>query len=544
MRATDFTCDQRGFTIIEVMVAAVVLLVGILGVATIVNTSNATTTSNKAREQGLALAREIIESARSVRYQALRPDNAVATVQAMPGLGNAGAGSGWTIRRRGIVYSVSLGVCSVDDAGDGTGAHVSGAFCARPTVAATADTCKNLIGSPAKINGTGGGGLDAADCGIDGNLDGQVDGLLQTTATACPSGTSVEAGTCDAQPDDFKRLVVLVTWDRGSGSRFVLQQATESFPGLSAYAAITRVELQGAGPAPSDGYVVRPSATGVNPSSLTFEADSSEPANQVDWLLDGTDMGLATWSGSTGTFTWNLGNDAPASETARAEGEVVDGSYTVGARVQDAGGIHGAELDTTVTLNRRIPFPPQHLSATIDAGGTVTATWVAPADQDIVGYRLYWQNGSGSNYVTCTASPCTHTPSSAPTTNYWVKALDRDPVSGANREGQSSNVVPVSTGNSASPPPAPASLSLGTAAANGGRVWVTLTWPAVSFSPAVTDYAIYRDSTATPWATVQASNGATYTEKIKSSETHDYWVAAIAGGITGPKVGPVHYPAP
>lgn len=514
--------NDAGFTIVEVMVAAVVLLVGILGVVTIVDTANSTTTSNKAREQGLALAREIIESARSVRYQALRPDTAVATVQAMPGLGNAGAGSGWTIQRRGITYSVALGVCEVDDSGDATGAHVANTFCADSTVAATADECKTLIGTPAKINGTGAGGADAGDCGIDSNLDGTVDNLLQTGATGCPTGTSVADNTCDAQPDDFKRLVVLITWDRGSGNRYVLQQATESFPGLSAYAAITKLELHGAGPAPSGGYVI-----GTNPSSLSFDAQSSENADQVDWLLNGTDQGQATWSGTSGSFTWKLG-------------DAVDGSYTVGARVQDAGGIHGTELDTTVTLNRHAPAAPTPFDATI-SNGTVTATWTPPTDQDIIGYRLYWRNNNGSNYVSCTASPCTHTPSSTPTTDYWVVALDTDPTTGTAREGAASVVKTISTGNSATAPPAPTGLTLSSTAANGNKVWVTLNWSAVSFSPAVSDYAIYRDSTTTPWATVSAANGPTYTEKITDA-AHTYYVAAIAGGIIGAKAGPVSYP--
>jgi Tfp pilus assembly protein PilV len=41
------------------MMAASVLLIGILGVVTLVNAANGATTSSKAREQGLALARDM-----------------------------------------------------------------------------------------------------------------------------------------------------------------------------------------------------------------------------------------------------------------------------------------------------------------------------------------------------------------------------------------------------------------------------------------------------------------------------------------------------
>ena len=43
--------DDSGFTIIEVMVAALVLLVGLLATLTLVDTANSTTATTKAREQ-------------------------------------------------------------------------------------------------------------------------------------------------------------------------------------------------------------------------------------------------------------------------------------------------------------------------------------------------------------------------------------------------------------------------------------------------------------------------------------------------------------
>ena len=484
------TRDEQGFTLIEVLVAATVLLVGILGVATMVNASNAGITSSKAREQGTALGRDLIESARSVRYQALRPSAIVPTLQGMPGLAKSGGGSGWTIKRRGIIYTVAVGVCSVDDPGDGTGAHTADTFCLNSSVQATAAECKSMLGSPPKISGVSASGAKAGDCGIDTNLDGQVDNLVASSATTCPAGTSVGAGTCDAQPDDFKRLVVLVTWDRGSGSRYVLQQATVPFPGLSAYGAISGLTLQGY-TNNNDVYTVPD-----KPSSLHFDVTSSQNANQVDWLLGGVDQGaLSSWSGTSGSFDWNLGNDAPDSETTPAVGEVVDGTYTVGARVQDAGGIHGIEKDVTVIVNRRIPFPPTGFL--IAGTGPVTATWGAPADQDIIGYTLFRKVG-GSEIAVCsqiTARTCVDSNPPAGTVTYYVKAIDRDSA-GAARVGQPSLSKSVTVGNSAPTAPTwltPTSDSYKVTGGGSGLSKVQLTWNAASDSDGTIDtYEIWR----------------------------------------------------
>src|SRR5689334_1775035 len=117
---------EDGFTIIEVMVAAMVLLVGLMGVLGIVTKSEAVSASNRAREQGIALQREIIEAARSISYDQLSQGSIVSRIRATTGLTDSTmTPAGWTYQRRNVNYAVAVGVCSVDDPSDGTGPHES-----------------------------------------------------------------------------------------------------------------------------------------------------------------------------------------------------------------------------------------------------------------------------------------------------------------------------------------------------------------------------------------------------------------------------------
>src|SRR3954453_8510691 len=75
---------EDGFTIIEVMVASVVLLVGIMGVLGIVIQADGVSTSNRAREQGISLQREVVEAARAIPYDQLSQNSIAYTIQALP----------------------------------------------------------------------------------------------------------------------------------------------------------------------------------------------------------------------------------------------------------------------------------------------------------------------------------------------------------------------------------------------------------------------------------------------------------------------------
>ena len=63
----DIRRTQAGFTLIEVMVAALVLVVGVLAVIGLLNAANGATSRTRDHDTATNLARELIESRRVLR---------------------------------------------------------------------------------------------------------------------------------------------------------------------------------------------------------------------------------------------------------------------------------------------------------------------------------------------------------------------------------------------------------------------------------------------------------------------------------------------
>src|SRR4051794_27139126 len=116
MHRRNRRCREAGYTLVEVTVAAFVLVVGLLGTLAMLDNASITTSSTKAREQAVALQRELVEAARSIPYDELVPGGVVPAIQAHPDLRDEESSTpGWQIDRRGVRYTVSVGACAVDD---------------------------------------------------------------------------------------------------------------------------------------------------------------------------------------------------------------------------------------------------------------------------------------------------------------------------------------------------------------------------------------------------------------------------------------------
>jgi prepilin-type N-terminal cleavage/methylation domain-containing protein len=507
---------QHGFTVLESMVAMTVLLVGLGGGLKLLDAASATTTASKAREQATALAREMVETARTIPFERLQPTGTAAVLQAAnDDLSDAG-GAGWTIRRRGITYTVAAGACTLDHASDGIGAH-DASFCATGAGTTTADRCRAVLGTTGSIAGSGATATmaEAGDCGLDRNLDGTVDGLSKSAAgcTAACSATTPP----DGSPADAKRVVVLVRWDRGTGDRFVLLSSTVPFTGAGNAPAV-------AGP---DGQ-----ATITSGTSATYTATTDVPAGRVEWTIDGSPIVAGTGStvsgsGQSFSLTWWLG--APGAD-APATGEVLDGVHTVALQ---AFGVKsttpGQPRALTVTVNRRQPYAVRGLSAGRVATG-VLVEWAASPEGDVIGYRVLRRSASGGPTTTVcaltTATTCRDAAPPATDTEYWAVALDRN-AGGAERLGDVPAERPVVRASNAAP--APVSNLAAARTASG----IKLTWTASPGDPdpgdRVTRYRIYRDGTTADDRLAETLDETTtqFVDEGAGSRTRTYWVTAV-----------------
>jgi hypothetical protein len=522
---------------VEVMMAAFVLVIGLLGTVALIDGANGTTLRTKAREQGVSLERELVEAARSIPYNQLTPSSIVGRVQAMPGLGKSGSGAGWTIQRRGFTYQVSLGVCSVDDPNDGIGTEDPATFC--PAASGPPNpSCSTLLGVSGSVTGDPSvvgaqsaslaGQLALGSCGLDLNLDGRVDNLVQADIALCAVAGSgcAPAPSGDSQPDDYKRIIALVAWKAGGRGSYALQSSTVPNPGQAGAPSTTALSTN----------VPLPITDLYSGTSIAFSATTSPDAATLSWSVDGTAQGTATGPAPSWTFSWNIG-------TAGSGSEVLDGTYIVGVQAFNQAGTYGAVRSISVTLNRRQAYAPTGFVGGRNGSG-VDFEWIANRERDISGYRVYRVGGLPPDTKVCDVPAgqrdCRDTsPPASGTLQYYVLALDHDNAVPAQlREGDHSPALTVTTANQAPNPP----TGLQASPSSGNTV---LAWTPPSVSDPDGDpiafYRIYRDGqvyvnrydrTAGPQTT--------YTDTGTGGVTHTYWVTAVDSQLAeSSAVGPV-----
>jgi hypothetical protein len=232
-------------SLVEVMVAAFVLAVGVLGVVAVVDRANAATSANKAREGGTNLAREVIENASAVPYAEVTQAGLPARLRSRPGLADsdANAANGWTVLRRGrqgdagsITYTIETGVCTLDDPNDGTGPH---------------------------------------------------------DAEFCPD--AAPPGSADPTPKDYKRVDARISWTDDYGRTAIVRQSAIVTPkGAMDIPAITSLSGLPLTPVTSD------------TAKVSFTARSSTPAVGVAFSEDGGTIGPATGGPTDWSFDWNI----------------------------------------------------------------------------------------------------------------------------------------------------------------------------------------------------------------------------------------------
>jgi type II secretory pathway pseudopilin PulG len=479
--------SDAGFTLIEVLIGAVVLIVGIATLFGLLDASVKASYQTRAREGATNLARQILEDARTIPYAQINPTSITEQLQAMNGLADSSEAPGWQISRRGITYTVTVSECSIDDPKDGLGVHDS-TFCKDP---------------------------------------------------------GEKEGTEDAQPADLKRITVDVKWTAIGRSPDVRQVSTLTAAGEGVGLSASSLQLSAPKVSAPAAPVVITEPAG-NLLTFTFTAPSSTTG--TIWSLDGVrraseptlEKGTTTW-----TFTWNIAglSDGLYKVTVQA----VDASGVVGPPLTiPVTLIRGAPSAPKVTAGG---FNTVNVAGS--AKKVVELQWQANSERNVIGYRVYNPSNKrvcpAEESTLSLALSCIDLNPPAPTETkltYTVVALYRkaEKISELLSEKVSEGAVASFTVAGGEPPPpgpnVPASpLTL----AHNADGSVTLSWSAPKGGPAVSFYRIYRGGTNYNERYDVTASGAvtTYTDTDAAGE-HSYWVTAVGSNLTeSPFLGPV-----
>ena len=374
---------REGFTLIEVLVAMFVLLIGVLGALAIIDRANAATVTTRSREAAVNVARELVEAARSVPFANLTPASVEAQIQAQPGLADDGAPAGWTIRRRGFTFTATATVCTFDDARDQGGDHSAGNFCAD---------------------------------------------------SAPPSATP------DRNPEDYRRVRVEVRWSVKGVERVVHQTVLVNNPGSAGAPAVRTlvIDPMSATIASGTNHVISTNVVSAEafdsygvagPSrSLTVSLNRSEP-DKVSGVAGGRTGSSASPEDQVVDIEWLpsrerdiIGYSVERVDAANnvvevcerqdrttcmdADPPVEDGLkyyvYAWDADHVDAEPRKGPEPSDVlvVALSNTQPFPPITPTAALQSDGSVSLAWFRPIPEDpdlgdsIAFYRIY-RDGTG-----------------------------------------------------------------------------------------------------------------------------------------------------
>jgi len=234
---------EDGFTLVEVMVAIFMLVVGVLALLILVEGALSSTKRTTTREQGTNLAREVVERGRQVPYtQTTTPLAPAALAAALPETPSV-SGSTFVVHRRKVDYTVTVSSCSIDDPSDGAGVG-DATFCdassgtpgpGNPPSGSGLAIGPNVLGLPVTL--AVGGSLVNTVCNIVGTntaIANRISSLVTDLTSLAGNGAQlsvcpgVGTGTIafDTRPDDLRRVRVRVDWPSVHGPAGSVSQTT------------------------------------------------------------------------------------------------------------------------------------------------------------------------------------------------------------------------------------------------------------------------------------------------------------------------------
>jgi type II secretory pathway pseudopilin PulG len=173
-RATR-SAGNAGFTLVEVLVAAMILMIGMMATFAMLDSANGTLNNNNARIGASNLARELTEYARAADYDKLTPALVAPALQAHPTIG--GSGNPFVVSRRGVAYSITATTCVFDDPKDG--------LATTPAPNACTPAAAPIAGTPAEVNPDD---FRRVSFDISWTRDGHTSHLTQTALIVNPAG--------------------------------------------------------------------------------------------------------------------------------------------------------------------------------------------------------------------------------------------------------------------------------------------------------------------------------------------------------------------
>ena len=295
------------------MVAIFILLVGVLGVVSMVDGANAVTSKTRAREGGTNIARSVIEVSRSVRYRDLTAQALLDELDSRPGLQDVDPGTDYAMRARGLDYAATITVCSLDDPQDGLGDHNGPvAYCADSDVLAVGGTAS------------------------------------------------------DRNPDDYKRVRVTLAWTTRETGQSITQTSSIINPVGGLGPSVTGLVMESPASPTNDPLLIE-----SNVNSAHFKATTSTSAANVTWSVSGKTTGDATGGPKTWMFDWDI------TDASTGVPIYYDCTYVIQADAFDSQGRSGAPFAKTVRLNRMLPVKPEGFAGGRNGNGNfVDLAWV------------------------------------------------------------------------------------------------------------------------------------------------------------------------
>ena len=459
-RTTRCVHDEHGFSLIELIVATVVIVVAALGTLALIDRASAQTSDVKARQTATALMRDIVETSQGLPYTQLTAASIGSTLQANGFPDDVGGGA-WEIERNGMAFTMTATACVVDDPSDGQAAHPADAgFCA-DSPAGTGDPNGDDY-RRVTLTATPPSGLGPT--------------LTQTTVVGSnritnPGGTGPGGGT--ATSNEIREVKITSPTLHSGQVAPCNNHTTCTFPIAT--------------------------TTAVAPKSVTFQVTTAYTAQKIRFAVDGQVAATVSGPATTFNWTWSLPDAQP------------DGNYVVTAQIFDSAGSTAISSPSplVVTVNRYIPdhnaFAPTAAGRNPLFGNTPeietfpTANTSARVDRDLTGFlasRLV--NGTWVAVACQTYSPLVRGCQDDTAPNCCSSALTyRITPTGANPDGsQQVGGITTASANVNVANTRPDAPTVATAVRTGNTVTLSWTNPAGSGDPDAGDcvdfYRVYR----------------------------------------------------